>query len=115
MVIDESAFVRMMLRSILQESGLEVVAEASDGKEAIRLFKQVKPDLVMMDIPMPEMDGIQSLNEIRKIDANAKVIMCSALGQQQMIVNVIRAGAKDFLVKPLEKHRVCEAIRKALQ
>jgi two-component system, chemotaxis family, chemotaxis protein CheY len=114
MVVDDTAFMRMVLRSILEEIGLKVVAEASNGKDAVKLFKQVKPDLVTMDITMPDMDGLQALREIRKSDADAKVIMCSAVGQQNKIIEAIHAGAKDFIVKPFLRDRILVAVNKAL-
>jgi two-component system chemotaxis response regulator CheY len=115
MVVDDTAFMRMVLKSILEECGLKVVAEATNGKEAVKLFKQVKPDLVTMDITMPDMDGLQALREIRKTDANAKVIICSAVGQQYKVIEAIHAGAKDFVVKPFQKDRILVAIKKALK
>lgn len=114
LIVDDAAFMRMMIRDILTKNGYEVVAEANDGLQAIEKYKEVKPDLVTMDITMPEMDGIQSLKEIRKIDPNAKVIMCSAMGQQAMVIDAIQAGAKDFIVKPFQADRVIEAIKKTL-
>jgi two-component system, chemotaxis family, chemotaxis protein CheY len=90
------------------------VGEAPDGAQAIERFKELKPDLITMDITMPEMDGIVALKEIKKIDANAKVIMCSAMGQQAMVIDAIQAGAKDFIVKPFQADRVIEAIKKTL-
>jgi two-component system chemotaxis response regulator CheY len=114
MVVDDTAFMRMVLRSILEEMGLKVVAEASNGKDAVKLFKQVKPDLVTMDITMPDMDGLQALREIRKTDADAKVIMCSAMGQHNKIIEAIHAGAKDFIVKPFQKDRILVAINKVI-
>lgn len=114
MVVDDAAFMRQMLKDMLSSSGFEIAAEAANGEEAVQLYKKVKPDLVTMDITMPEMDGIEALAEIRKHDPLAKVIMCSAMGQQGMVVNAIRAGAKDFIVKPFQKERVLEAISKVL-
>ena len=105
---------RMMIKDILTKNGFEVVAEASDGAVAIEKYKETSPDLVTMDITMPEMDGISALKEIKKIDPNAKVIMCSAMGQQAMVIDAIQAGAKDFIVKPFQADRVIEAIKKTL-
>lgn len=115
MVVDDAAFMRMMIKDILTKSGYEVVAEAGDGQEAIEKYKEHRPDLVTMDITMPEMDGITSLKKIREFDAQAKVIMCSAMGQQAMVIDAIQAGAKDFLVKPFQSDRVIEAINKTLE
>ncbi|MCG7376920.1 MULTISPECIES: response regulator [Paenibacillus] len=114
LVVDDAAFMRMMIRDILSKNGYEVVGEAQDGAQAIEKFKELRPDLITMDITMPEMDGIAALKEIKKIDGNAKVIMCSAMGQQAMVIDAIQAGAKDFIVKPFQSDRVIEAISKTL-
>jgi two-component system chemotaxis response regulator CheY len=114
LIVDDAAFMRMMIRDILTKNGYEVVGEAQDGAQAVERFKELKPDLVTMDITMPEMDGIAALKEIKKIDSSAKVIMCSAMGQQAMVIDAIQAGAKDFIVKPFQADRVIEAIKKTL-
>lgn len=114
LIVDDAAFMRMMIKDILIKNSFEIAEEAADGAEAIEKFKETAPDLVMMDITMPEMDGITALKEIKKLDANAKVIMCSAMGQQAMVIDAIQAGAKDFIVKPFQAERVIEAIQKAL-
>ena len=114
LIVDDAAFMRMMIRDILSKNGYEVVGEAQDGAQAIEKFKELNPDLVTMDITMPEMDGITALKEIRKLDTNAKVIMGSAMGQQAMVIDAIQAGAKDFIVKPFQADRVIEAIKKTL-
>ncbi|WP_106766059.1 response regulator [Paenibacillus faecalis] len=114
LIVDDAAFMRMMIRDILTKNGFEVVGEAQDGAQAIEKFKELRPDLVTMDITMPEMDGIAALKEIKKADPNAKVIMCSAMGQQAMVIDAIQAGAKDFIVKPFQSDRVIEAINKTL-
>jgi two-component system chemotaxis response regulator CheY len=114
LIVDDAAFMRMMIRDILSKNGFEVVGEANDGAQAIEKFKETRPDLVTMDITMPEMDGIAALKEIKKIDPNAKVIMCSAMGQQSMVIDAIQAGAKDFIVKPFQADRVIEAIKKTM-
>lgn len=114
LVVDDAAFMRMMIKDILSKNGYEVVGEANDGVQAIERFKELKPDLVTMDITMPEMDGITALKEIKKLDGSAKVIMCSAMGQQAMVIDAIQAGAKDFIVKPFQADRVIEAIKKTL-
>jgi two-component system chemotaxis response regulator CheY len=114
LIVDDAAFMRMMIRDILTKNGFEVCGEANDGVQAIEKFKEVHPDLVTMDITMPEMDGIHALKEIKKLDPNAKVIMCSAMGQQAMVIDAIQAGAKDFIVKPFQADRVIEAIKKTL-
>ena len=114
LVVDDAAFMRMMIKDILTKNGYEVVGEAADGAQAIEKFKESNPDLITMDITMPEMDGITALKEIKKIDPGAKVIMCSAMGQQAMVIDAIQAGAKDFIVKPFQADRVIEAIKKTL-
>ena len=115
LVVDDAAFMRMMIKDILKKGGYEVVGEAEDGLKSIEKYKELKPDLVTMDITMPEMDGITAVKEIKKIDENALIIMCSAMGQQAMVIDAIQAGAKDFVVKPFQPDRVLEAVRKALQ
>ncbi|WP_169083070.1 response regulator [Paenibacillus sp. PL91] len=114
LIVDDAAFMRMMIRDILSKNGYEVVGEAQDGAQAVEKYKELKPDLTTMDITMPEMDGISALKEIKKLDSNAKVIMCSAMGQQAMVIDAIQAGAKDFIVKPFQADRVIEAIKKTL-
>jgi len=114
LVVDDAAFMRMMIKDILTKNGYEVVGEASDGLQAIEKFRETNPDLITMDITMPEMDGITALKEIKKINPAAKVIMCSAMGQQAMVIDAIQAGAKDFIVKPFQADRVIEAIKKTL-
>ncbi len=114
LIVDDAAFMRMMIKDILSKNGYEIVGEAADGAQAVDQYKEHKPDLVTMDITMPEMDGITALKEIKKINPNAKVIMCSAMGQQAMVIDAIQAGAKDFIVKPFQADRVLEAIGKTL-
>lgn len=115
LIVDDASFMRMMIKDILTKNGYTVVGEAPDGLQAIEKYKELSPDLVTMDITMPEMDGITALKEIRKIDPHAKVIMCSAMGQQAMVIDAIQAGAKDFIVKPFQADRVIEAIKKTLE
>jgi two-component system chemotaxis response regulator CheY len=114
MVVDDAAFMRMMLKTMLIEEGHEVVAEAANGMEAVNSYVTAKPDLVTMDITMPEMDGVAAVKEIRKMDPAARIIMCSAMGQKAMVVQAISAGAKDFLVKPFQKDRVMESVNRVL-
>lgn len=114
LIVDDAAFMRMMIKDILVKNGFDVVAEASDGAQAVEKFKEHSPDLVTMDITMPEMDGITALKEIKQIDPQAKIIMCSAMGQQSMVIDAIQAGAKDFIVKPFQADRVLEADRKSV-
>jgi len=105
---------RMMVKNILTENGYEVVGEAENGLKAVEKYKELNPSLVVMDITMPEMDGITAVREIRKINSDAKVIMCSAMGQQAMVIDAIQAGAKDFIVKPFNHERVIEAVKKVI-
>lgn len=114
LIVDDAAFMRMMIKDILQKNEFEVVGEASNGIEAVNLYKKEQPDIVTMDITMPDMDGIEAVKEIRKIDPAAKIIMCSAMGQQSMVMDAIKSGAKDFIVKPFQADRVLEAIRKVI-
>ena len=114
LVVDDAAFMRMMIKDILTKNGYDVVGEAADGQQAVEKYKELHPDLVTMDITMPEMDGITALKEIKKINPGSKVIMCSAMGQQAMVIDAIQAGAKDFIVKPFQADRVLEAISKTL-
>ena len=114
LIVDDASFMRMMIKDILVKNGYEVVGEAADGAQAVTMYKELKPDLVTMDITMPEMDGITALKNIRAENPNAVVIMCSAMGQQAMVIDAIQAGAKDFIVKPFQAARVLEAISKNL-
>jgi two-component system chemotaxis response regulator CheY len=114
LIADDAAFMRMMIKNILSEAGYEIAGEAENGAVAVARYKELKPDLTTMDITMPEMDGLQALKEIRSVDPAAKVVMCSAMGQQSMVIESIQAGAKDFIVKPFQPDRVLEAIQKAL-
>ena len=114
LIVDDAAFMRMMIKDILTKNGVEVVAEAADGAQAVEKYKETQPDLVTMDITMPEMDGITALKQIKQINPSARVIMCSAMGQQAMVIDAIQAGARDFIVKPFQADRVIEAINKTL-
>ena len=114
LLVDDASFMRMMIKDILQKNGFEVVGEAANGIEAVNLYKKEKPDVVTMDITMPDMDGIEAVKEIKNFDPSAKIIMCSAMGQQSMVMDAIKSGAKDFIVKPFQADRVLEAIRKVV-
>ena len=114
MIADDAAFMRMMLRDILTKGGHEVVGEAENGKQAVDRYKELKPDLVTMDITMPEMDGLEALKTIRSSDPVAKVIMCSAMGQQAMVIDAIQNGAKDFIVKPFQGEKVLASVEKVV-
>ena len=114
LIVDDAAFMRMMIKDILTKNGYEIAAEAENGQKAVEKYAEVKPDLVLMDITMPEMDGIQSLKKIKELDPAANVIMCSAMGQQAMVIEAIQSGAKDFIVKPFQADRVLEAVKKVV-
>jgi two-component system, chemotaxis family, chemotaxis protein CheY len=114
MVCDDAAFMRMMIKDILVKNGYEIAAEAENGLKAVEQYPDAKPDLVLMDITMPEVDGIEAVRRIKALDPNANVIMCSAMGQQAMVIEAIQAGAKDFIVKPFQADRVLEAVRKVI-
>ncbi|GAA5415115.1 chemotaxis protein CheY [Paraliobacillus ryukyuensis] len=114
LIVDDAAFMRMMIKDILTKNGFEVVGEAQNGVEAVEKYKEMTPDLVTMDITMPEKDGIAALKEIKELNPDATIIMCSAMGQQGMVIDAIQAGAKDFIVKPFQADRVIDAIQKAL-
>ena len=114
LVVDDAAFMRMMIKDVLTKNGYNVLGEAENGAKAIEKYKELSPDLVIMDITMPEVDGIQAVKEIKKNDPNAKIIMCSAMGQQAMVIESIQAGARDFIVKPFQADRVIEAVKKVI-
>lgn len=114
LICDDAAFMRMMIKDILTKNGYTVAGEAENGAKAVEKYTELKPDLVLMDITMPEMDGIQALKKIRELDPKAPVIMCSAMGQQAMVIESIQSGAKDFIVKPFQADRVLEAVRKVV-
>ena len=114
LICDDAVFMRTMVADILQQAGFEVVGEAESGVQAVERYKQLRPDLVTMDIVMPDMGGIDAVREICKHDPNAKVLMCSAMGQQALVVEAIQAGAKDFVVKPFQPGRVLEAVQRVL-
>jgi two-component system, chemotaxis family, chemotaxis protein CheY len=115
MIVDDSMFMRMIIKNMIsQDSEYEVVAEASNGSEAVQRYEEFCPDLVTMDITMPEMDGVTALKEILSLDPGAKVIMVSAMGQQSLLVQAIAAGAADFIVKPFDKQRIQDAFEHVL-
>ena len=114
LICDDAAFMRMMIKDILTKNGYGIAGEAENGQIAVDKYNETKPDLVLMDITMPEMDGIQALKKIREADSNAVVVMCSAMGQQAMVIEAIQSGAKDFIVKPFQADRVLEAVKKAI-
>lgn len=114
LIVDDASFMRKMMGDILTKNGFVVVGEAGDGMEAVEKYEELKPDLVTMDITMPEMTGIEALKEILEEDPDAKIVMCSAMGQQAMVQEALDAGALEFIVKPFKPDRVLEAISKTL-
>jgi len=114
LIVDDLTFIKMVLRDLVEKAGFRVVAEASDGIEALAQFQDKRPDVVLLDITMPKMDGLSTLKKMLEIDPAANIIMCSALGQQQLIVQAIQLGAKDFIVKPFRPERVIASIKKSL-
>lgn len=115
LIVDDAAFMRMMIKDILTKNGYDVVGEAENGVVAVENYVNLNPDLVIMDITMPEMDGIEAVKQIKAKDPAAKIIMCSAMGQQAMVIDAIQAGAMDFIVKPFQPERVIEAVKKVLE
>ena len=114
LICDDAIFMRTMVGDILQQAGFDVVGEAESGLQAIEKYRALKPDLVTMDIVMPDMGGIDAVREITKLDPAARVLMCSAMGQQALVVEALQAGAKDFVVKPFQPSRVLEAVERIL-
>ena len=114
MLVDDAAFMRMMVKNALSKSGYDNFVEAQDGAEAVKKYDEENPDMVIMDITMPNMDGLQALKKIKEEDGAANVIMCSAMGQQAMVIESIQNGAKDFIVKPFQAERVLEAVKKVV-
>ncbi len=112
LIVDDATFMRIKLRDILEKNGYEVVGEAENGIQAVEKYKELNPDIVTLDITMPEMDGIEALKQIKEYDADSRVLMCSAMGQQSMVMDAIRAGAVDFIVKPFDTERVIKALDK---
>ena len=112
LVVDDSMFMRGMLRGILEENGYIVIGEAENGMEALQKYVELKPDLVTMDIKMPDMTGLEAVKAIRQVDGNARIIMCSAMGQNAMVMEAIKNGALDFIIKPFKASTVLEAIRR---
>ena len=113
LIVDDAAFMRMMIRDILGKEGFELF-EATNGHEAVARYQEIRPDLVTMDITMPEMDGISALRAIRSVDPSARILMVSAMGQQKMIMEALEAGALDFLVKPFQPAKVVTTVQKCL-
>lgn len=115
LIVDDLPFMRTLLSDILRDAGVKVAAQADNGRDALSAYVGSLPDVVLLDIAMPEMDGITALRKLRELDDRARVIMCSALGEQQMIVRAIQLGARDFVVKPFRPERVISAITRVLE
>ena len=114
LVVDDAAFMRKLVTDALVKAGHEVIGEAANGIEAVASYQALKPDLATLDITMPEKDGLSALREIIELDPTARVVMCSALGQESKVLESIKLGAKDFVVKPFQADRVLGAVEKAL-
>ena len=114
LVCDDAIFMRTMISDILSQAGYQIVGEAESGAQAVQKYRELKPELVTMDIVMPDMSGIEAVREICKEDPDARILMCSAMGQQALVVEAIQAGAKDFVVKPFQPSRVLEAVQRVL-
>ena len=114
LIVDDAAFMRMMIKDILEKNGYEIAGEAANGAIAVEMYNKEKPDVVTMDITMPDVDGIEAVKRIKAIDPGAKIIMCSAMGQQSMVMDAIKAGARDYIVKPFQADRVLEAVQKVV-
>ena len=113
LVVDDLPFMRQAVRDAIGAAGMDCVGEAANGREALKLYRGVSPDVVVLDITMPEMDGIEALDRLMKADPQARVVMCSAIDEEAMIIRAIQLGAKDFVVKPFRPSRIVNAVRKA--
>ncbi|MCI8314093.1 MAG: response regulator [Lachnospiraceae bacterium] len=114
MVVDDAVFMRMTIKKMLEAHGHSVIGEAGNGVEAVKKYVEIKPEVVLLDITMPEMNGVEALKRIKEVDAKAKVIICSAMGQQAMVAQAIQSGAKDFVVKPFEEGRLAAAVDRVM-
>jgi two-component system chemotaxis response regulator CheY len=114
LITDDTAFMRMTLRNILEKNGYQVVGEAEDGQVAVEKYRELRPDLVTMDITMPRMDGITAIKKIMEIDSQAKIVVCSAMGQKALVIEALNAGARDFIVKPFQADRIINALQKVV-
>jgi len=114
LIVDDAAFMRMMIKDVLTKNDYQVVGEAENGKKGVEKYQELDPKLVIMDITMPEVNGIEAVKKIKEINSEATIIMCSAMGQQAMVIEAIQAGAADFIVKPFQSDRIIEAVKKAI-
>ena len=110
LLVDDAAFMRMMVKEALTKAGYTDLYEAADGMQAVETYNDIKPDLVLMDITMPNMDGLEALKAIKSKDPNANIVMCSAMGQESMVIDAIKSGAKDFIVKPFKPDRILKTV-----
>lgn len=110
MLVDDAAFMRMMIKNTLNQNGYTNIVEATDGEEAIKIYNAEKPDLTLMDITMPNKDGLEALKELKEIDPSIKIVMCSALGQEKLVLEALKLGAEDFIVKPFKPERIMKTI-----
>ncbi len=115
MVVDDAAFMRMMVKNALAQGGYTDVIEAADGQEAVKTYSEQKPELVLMDITMPNMDGLEALKKIKELDSDSQVVMCSAMGQESMVIEAIKSGANDFIVKPFKPERILKTVTGLLE
>jgi len=114
LIVDDAAYMRMMIREILQDNGYEIAGEAENGAEAVEMYRELLPDVVTMDITMPEMDGIEAVQKICAFAPEATIVMCSAMGQQNLVMRALEAGARDFVVKPFEPERIVQTLGSVL-
>ena len=114
LIVDDAAFMRMMIKGMLTKNSIDIAGEAANGLEAVTMYKELSPAIVTMDITMPDMNGIEATKKILEYDSNAVILMCSAMGQQQMVLESLQNGAKDFIVKPFQEDRVIKAVRNYL-
>lgn len=114
LIVDDTAFMRKLLKSILFGAGFDIAGEAENGKQAVELYKSLKPDVVTMDVVMPEMTGIDALKQIKSIDKDAKIVMCSAIGQEKIVISAIKLGARGYIIKPFQAPKVIEEIKKVV-
>lgn len=115
LIVDDLGMMRRAIREALEADGIRVAGEAENGRIAVQLYSQLKPDLVLLDITMPVMDGLEALRRITLLDPRARVVMCSAMSGQKYVVRAIQLGAKDFIVKPFKRQRILSAVRKAVE
>lgn len=115
LLVDDAAFMRRMLRDILTRNGLEVVGEAADGETALKKYRELSPDLVMMDVTMPGLSGIEAVRQIVAVDPTARIVMCSAMEQKDLVLESLEAGARDFIVKPFHPAKIMETVAKVLK